>query len=169
MGTETESIFFDTEQNLLSLGFSFERVDLERPWGGFFVIDEIHVSKFLSIYFPNHSVEELTKKQKISPKILVVAPNKRLSWQYHNRRAEVWRVIEGTVGVIQSDNDEQTEMKTYDIGDLIVLKKGERHRLVGLENWGKVAEIWQHTDPDHPSDENDIIRLQDDFKRTSPE
>ena len=30
-----------------------------------------------------------------------------------------------------------------------------------------VAEIWQHTDPEHPSDEDDIIRLQDDFGRSS--
>jgi hypothetical protein len=28
-----------------------------------------------------------------------------------------------------------------------------------------VAEIWQHTDPNHPSDEDDIVRLQDDFGR----
>jgi hypothetical protein len=26
------------------------------------------------------------------------------------------------------------------------LQQGERHRLVGLEEWGVVAEIWQHTD-----------------------
>jgi mannose-6-phosphate isomerase len=28
-----------------------------------------------------------------------------------------------------------------------------------------IAEIWQHTDPENPSDENDIVRLQDDFGR----
>jgi mannose-6-phosphate isomerase len=28
-----------------------------------------------------------------------------------------------------------------------------------------VAEIWQHTDADYPSDEEDIIRVQDDFGR----
>jgi hypothetical protein len=28
-----------------------------------------------------------------------------------------------------------------------------------------VAEIWQHTDPDHPSNEDDIVRVQDDFGR----
>jgi hypothetical protein len=40
-----------------------------------------------------------------------------------------------------------------------------RHRLVGLDNWGVVTEIWQHTDVEHPSDESDIVRLQDDFGR----
>ena len=48
------------------------------------------------------------------------------------------------------------------------MEMGERHRLVGLENWGVVAEFWQHTDPDHPSDEDDIVRVQDDYKRSTP-
>jgi hypothetical protein len=30
---------------------------------------------------------------------------------------------------------------------------------------GVIAEIWQHTDANHPSDEDDIIRVQDDFGR----
>lgn len=41
----------------------------------------------------------------------------------------------------------------------------QRHRLVGLETWGVIAEIWMHSDPDAPSDENDIVRLEDDFGR----
>jgi len=28
-----------------------------------------------------------------------------------------------------------------------------------------VAELWRHLDPQHPSDEEDIVRLQDDFGR----
>ena len=44
------------------------------------------------------------------------------------------------------------------------LVKGERHRLIGLEDYGFVAEIWQHTDS-IPSDEEDIVRVQDDFSR----
>jgi hypothetical protein len=46
-----------------------------------------------------------------------------------------------------------------------VLGQGERHRLVGLEDWGVIAEIWQHTDAAIPSDESDIVRVQDDFGR----
>ena len=49
-------------------------------------------------------------------------------------------------------------------GDQIKLQQGIRHRLVGLKDFGVVAEIWQHTDP-VPSDEDDIIRVQDDFGR----
>jgi mannose-6-phosphate isomerase len=45
------------------------------------------------------------------------------------------------------------------------MDKGERHRLIGLDSWRIVAEIWQHTDLENPSDEDDIVRLQDDFGR----
>jgi hypothetical protein len=74
-------------------------------------------------------------------------------------------VIEGEVGIVRSDTDEENELETFKVGEVITLKKGERHRLVGLSDWGKVAEIWQHTEPNHPSDEDDIVRLQDDFGR----
>ena len=59
-------------------------------------------------------------------------------------------------------------MQQYIPGDTVELAKGERHRLCGLADWGMVAEIWLHTEPDNPSDESDIVRLQDDFKRTTP-
>ena len=48
---------------------------------------------------------------KLSPKISIVKPNARLSWQYHNRRAEIWQVYKGTAGIIRSDSDEENEMK----------------------------------------------------------
>jgi hypothetical protein len=64
-----------------------------------------------------------------------------------------------------SDTDEQQSVETYEAGQSVRLKQGERHRLVGLDDWGILAEIWQHTDPDNPSDEDDIVRVQDDFGR----
>ena len=94
----------------------------------------------------------------------MVKPNVKLSWQYHNRRAEIWQVYNGTVGVVQSETDAENEMQTYSSGAQIKLNQGVRHRLVGLDDYGVVAEIWQHTDA-VPSDEEDIIRVQDDFGR----
>ena len=44
------------------------------------------------------------------------------------------------------------------------LAQCERHRLIGLSDYGIVAEIWQHTS-DVPSDESDMVRVQDDFDR----
>ena len=56
-------------------------------------------------------------------------------------------------------------MRHYETGQQLTLQKGERHRLIGLVGWGILAEIWQHTDTAHPSDEDDIVRVQDDFGR----
>jgi hypothetical protein len=56
-------------------------------------------------------------------------------------------------------------MKIFNEGDQIILQQGERHRLIGLDDYSIVAEIWQHTDNNNLSDEEDIIRVQDDFGR----
>jgi mannose-6-phosphate isomerase len=128
-------------------------------------LDENDADQFIATYFPTYKKEELMLGNKLSPKILVVGPQQRLSWQYHNRRAEIWRVVQGEIGVVMSETDEQHELNTFEPGEIIVLTKGQRHRLVGLNDWGVVAEIWQHTDTNQPSDEDDIIRLQDDFGR----
>jgi len=102
---------------------------------------------------------------KLSPKILLVKPGSRLSWQYHYRRAETWRVIKGTVGVARSHNDTEGKVQSFQTGQTLILQQGERHRLIGLTDWGVVAEFWQHTDANHPSDEENIVRDQDDYSR----
>jgi mannose-6-phosphate isomerase len=145
--------------------FTAIKQDQTRPWGGFFVIDENQAHAFAAKFFPHLEMAEIQITNKLSPKILVVAPNKRLSWQFHHRRAEIWKVIGGTVGVKTNNTDEEGELQELSPGNFIQLEKGERHRLIGLDSWGIVAEIWQHTDPEDPSDEDDIVRLQDDFGR----
>ena len=157
--------FLEIRNILQSQNFQIVSEDQSRPWGGFFVLAEDQAQKFADIYFNGIKVDDLKISDKLSPKILVVAPQMRLSWQYHHRRAEIWQVIKGIVGIKTSDTDQEGEVKSYSPGDRIVLQKGERHRLIGLDDWGIVAEIWQHTDPANPSDESDIVRLQDDFGR----
>ncbi|MEP7236901.1 MAG: hypothetical protein ABI685_03510 [Ferruginibacter sp.] len=160
-----ELIFEHIAEYLHLQNLKISKQENTRPWGGFFVIEETEAEKFINLYFPQLTQAELNISGKLSPKILVVAPQKRLSWQYHHRRAEIWKIIGGTAGVVISDTDEEKETMLLNIGDIIQLKQGERHRLVGLENWGIVAEIWRHTDAENPSDEEDIVRLQDDFGR----
>ena len=147
---------------------SFVRIrykDMTRPWGGFFVIEEEDAEAFIKQFFNHLTKEQLSISGKLSPKILLVEPGKKLSWQYHHRRAEIWKLIGGRAGVIKSDDDKEKEIIFLEPGDLVELKQGERHRLIGLDKWGILAEIWQHTDGANPSDEDDIIRLQDDFGR----
>lgn len=160
-----EGIFEFAESLMSDLGLQIVKQDRDRPWGGFLVLEESQAAQFAQEFFPEEDFEALKISEKLSPKILLVAPNKRLSWQYHFRRAEIWRCIAGNVAVATSNDDTEREVKTLSKGDKIKLIQGERHRLIGLEDWGVVAEIWQHTDAANPSDEEDIVRLQDDFGR----
>ena len=155
----------EIEVKIKSLGFNIISKDFQRPWGGFLVIDEYQAQDFSNKFFKGINIEDLKISVKLSPKILIVNPESRLSWQYHNRRAEIWRVYKGKVGIITSEDDIQKEVEIYSEGDQIILKQEERHRLIGLDDYGVVAEIWQHTEKNHPSDEEDIVRVQDDFGR----
>jgi mannose-6-phosphate isomerase-like protein (cupin superfamily) len=159
------SIFTEIETYLTGLGLKISANDFTRPWGGFFVIDENQAELFAKLFFPTVELASLRISGKLSPKILVVEPGKRLSWQYHHRRAEIWRSVSGVVGVVTSHTDVESEEHILNPGDEIRLAQSQRHRLVGRTEWGVLAEIWQHTDASAPSDENDIVRVQDDFGR----
>ncbi len=163
--TPKSDVFTSIQTWLDGQGFSVANKDDARPWGGFFVIDESQAPKFIATFFPHLSLEDFVGFSKLSPKILLVAPDTRLSWQYHHRRAEIWKVVGGKAAIVTSDTDEETPVRELPLGTVVSLKQGERHRLVGADEWGVVAEIWQHTDPNNPSDEDDIVRVQDDFGR----
>jgi mannose-6-phosphate isomerase len=158
-------IFSLVQSELEEQDFRVVDKDHSRPWGGFFVIAEDQVQRFADVYFDGLDVSSLRISGKLSPKILIVAPNKRLSWQYHHKRAEIWRIIQGQAGVVRSNTDSENELEILNVGATVTLRQGERHRLVGLKDYAVVAEIWQHTDVTNPSDEKDIVRLQDDFGR----
>lgn len=166
IGKVKAEAFKTVEAYLLSKNYSIVNAALDKPWGGFYVLDERDAARFARYFFPEDAKGMLESGGKLSPKILVVAPGKRLSWQYHHLRAEIWKLIAGEAGVATSDTDKENEPKEIGMGETIKLKVGERHRLVGWKNgWGAVAEIWMHTDAKHPSDESDIVRVQDDFSR----
>ena len=163
---EKDTVLREVEKYLQQNGFKIVAKDFNRPWGGFFVLEEEQAEQFAATYFPGIEIASLkVQGGKLSPKILMVQPGKRLSWQYHHRRAEIWKLAAGNAGVVTSRTDEPGAVQRLDPGEVVRLHKGLRHRLVGLDGWGMIAEIWQHTDPANPSDEDDIVRLQDDFGR----
>jgi mannose-6-phosphate isomerase len=163
---ERAEVFNSVAAYLDNAGFKVVSKDFNRPWGGFFVIDESQAEAFGKNYFPDVDFSSLKISGKLSPKILMVDSSKRLSWQFHHRRAEIWKLVAGVAGVVTSETDQEGLVHELKVGEIIRLKQGQRHRLVGLPGgWGMVAEIWQHTDVNHPSDESDIVRLQDDFGR----
>lgn len=180
MNGETESI--DLSNNLLHrLAFPYIKDyvitghDLNRPWGGFYYIDKNYTRQFIGDFFKQKSSEllDLTETTDIenlghvsySPKILIISPNQRLSWQYHYKRKEVWSVLEGPVGIMLSPDNNERDMIIANKGDIICVDKEERHRIIGLSNYSIIAELWWHINILDPSEEGDIVRLQDDYKR----
>ena len=161
----TSEVFEKVEGYLAKLGFDISSKDMNRPWGGFLVLDESQIVKFKAEFFEDVDLSDEQLRQKLSPKFLLVAPGARLSWQYHFRRAELWKLIAGNSAISRSSSDEQGLVEDMVTGTVVSLEKGERHRLIGTDNWGVVAEIWMHSDPSNPSDEEDIVRLQDDYAR----
>ena len=77
-----KDIFKEVQTLILEQGMEFVSKDDSRPWGGFFVIANQSAEKFANFYFDTN----IPLGQKISPKLLIVQPNTRLSWQYHFRR-----------------------------------------------------------------------------------
>jgi mannose-6-phosphate isomerase-like protein (cupin superfamily) len=148
-------------------GYVLSDVDEYKPWGAYYRLSDDCSEQFVAEYFPGRTVEELGQGGSLSPKFLIFEPGKKLSLQYHNRRAEIWRVIEGELIAAISDTDEEGEWKTYKAGEELSYGALARHRAGAPEGgeWVVVAEIWQHTELENPTDEDDIVRLADDFGR----
>lgn len=149
-------------------GYTIEELTIDKPWGGGFRFKGSDADRFLHEFFPGLDPLEVRagmQNAELSPKFLLVLPGQRLSWQYHNLRTEVWRFL--TPGAYKKSlSDEEGEVTSVNTGDIVSFSQGERHRLIGAPNgYTLVAEIWQHTDPKQLSSEDDIIRLQDDYKR----
>lgn len=160
-----DEVFLKIKAQMESYGFTIIGQDMEKPWGAFLVIDPSQILAFRNMFF-GEVVLDLDENLSYSPKILIVAPGQKLSWQYHHRRSELWKLIEGKAAVARSETDQENPSQDMYLGEVITLAQGERHRLVGKESWGIVAEIWVHIDSNHPSDEEDIVRVQDDYNRS---
>ncbi len=107
-----------------------------RPWGTYTILEE-------------------NPKYKI--KRIVVKPGKRLSLQKHFHRSEHWIVVEGTALVTLGDKEilVRPNESTY-------IPIGQLHR---LENPGKVDVILIEAQVGEYLGEDDIVRVEDDYKR----
>ena len=91
-------------------------------------------------------------------KLIYITPNRRLSLQYHIHRNEFWRIINGTAEV-------EVDGKTFSVkeGDNISIGSKSHHRIKALASGCTVLEIsYGHFD------EDDIVRIEDDFNRIDP-
>ena len=110
---------------------------VSRPWGTYSVLDD-------------------NERYKI--KRIVVKPGKRLSLQKHLHRSEHWVVVSGTATCTVGD-------KTFSVhsNESTYIPMGELHR---LQNEGKLPLVIVEVQVGEYTGEDDIIRLQDDFKRS---
>jgi len=143
-------------------GYELEEVDSYRPWGQFWKVKNEHADKFIKEFF--EKVELPKSDLPRTPKILLHYPMARNSWQYHDRRKEYWQFLtDGFYYLSSSDEHPASPIETRG-GELVTLEPRQRHRMGG--HYGTptlVAEIWEHTE-DRPSNEEDIVRLEDDYK-----
>jgi mannose-6-phosphate isomerase len=149
-------------------GYTIVELNADKPWGAYLRIDSSQADNFVTEFFPDLSPREARlgiNDAELSPKFLIVKPGERLSWQFHHRRAERWRFL--TTGAYRkSMTDDESERIEALADEVVQFQTGERHRLEGVpEQLVFVAEIWQHSDADQPSDEDDIVRLADDYSR----
>jgi len=90
-------------------------------------------------------------------KLIEIAPRKRLSLQRHHRRAEHWVVVSGVARVTSGNSS-----KLVRSNESIYIPKGIKHR---LENPGKTPLKIVEVQTGDYLEEDDIDRLDDDFKR----
>ncbi len=107
-----------------------------RPWGTYTVLEESAGYKI---------------------KRIEVKPGCRLSLQKHFHRNEHWIVVSGTATVTVGD-----ETRLVRPNESTYIKMGEVHR---LENQGKIPVILIEAQVGEYTGEDDIVRIEDDFKR----
>ena len=90
-------------------------------------------------------------------KRIMVKPGKRLSLQKHHHRSEHWVVVSGTALVTRGDEEYRVNAN-----ESTFIPIGEVHR---LENVGKIPLVMIEAQVGEYVGEDDIIRLEDDYKR----
>ncbi|MBD0359541.1 MAG: phosphomannose isomerase type II C-terminal cupin domain [Nitrososphaeraceae archaeon] len=112
----------------------------------------------MDIYTENRpwgKFEKFHENQLSTVKLIYINANSRLSLQYHRHRWEFWKVIKGTAQVeLDGEIIEVKEEET------IVIPKGAKHRVKALNNNTVILEISYGK-----FDENDIVRIEDDYQR----
>jgi mannose-1-phosphate guanylyltransferase/mannose-6-phosphate isomerase len=111
----------------------------------------------ITVHRPWGSYQSLEDGERYQVKRIIVKPGKRLSLQMHHHRAEHWVVVCGTARVTVAN-----EIKVLQENESIYIPLGAAHR---LENPGKIDLELIEVQTGSYLGEDDIIRLEDDFRR----
>jgi mannose-1-phosphate guanylyltransferase len=109
------------------------------------------------VHRPWGTFETLIEGKGYKIKRIIVKPGKRLSLQKHFHRNEHWIVVSGTAEVEVSG-----EKFLLRPNESTYIKMGETHR---LSNPGKIPVVLIEAQVGEYTEEDDIIRIEDDFKR----
>ncbi len=90
-----------------------------------------------------------------------VLPGARLSLQYHNHRAEHWIVVAGS-GIVTIGEHK----KRVATGDHLFIPRKTKHRIA---NNSDVTLVFIEVQTGERLEEEDIVRVQDDYDRTTPQ
>jgi mannose-6-phosphate isomerase len=92
-------------------------------------------------------------------KKITVNPHKRLSYQLHKKRSEIWVITQGS-GELTLDNN----LTKVEQGEVIQIKPLSAHRIA---NTGSTSLIIIETQLGTYFGEDDIVRLEDDYGRVN--
>jgi len=109
------------------------------------------------VHRPWGTYEVLVDDNGYKIKRIIVKPGKRLSLQKHFHRSEHWIVVSGTAKV--EIGDKKFLLKP---NESTYIKVGEIHR---LSNPGKIPVVLIEAQVGEYTGEDDIVRIEDDFKR----
>jgi len=112
----------------------------------------------LKVHRPWGSVQALEDGERYQVKRLVVKAGERLSLQMHHHRSEHWIVVRGSAKVTINDL-----IKTVHENESIYIPLGATHR---LENPGKIPLELIEVQTGSYLGEDDIVRIEDDYKRS---
>ena len=91
------------------------KLTIDRPWGKF---------------------DQFTLNEESTVKILTLEPNSMLSLQYHNRRHEFWRVIDGRARVVIGDETFEAQAD-----DEFTIPQKVKHRIITQNSQVRFLEI----------------------------
>lgn len=99
--------------------------------------------------------EDLERRDSYVVKKIYVNPNQRFSLQKHSKREEFWIILNGQ-GIINVDG----YLSDVGEGDFFHIKKNQIHRLQSKDKGITFIEVQKGE-----CQENDIVRLEDDYNR----
>jgi mannose-1-phosphate guanylyltransferase/mannose-6-phosphate isomerase len=109
-------------------------------------------------YRPWGKFEVLRDTESFKSKVIQVNPGQQLSYQSHKHRAEHWVIVKGNPEVVLND-----VTHTLKAGESIYIPQGAKHR---IRNPGKDLVEFVEVQVGTYFGEDDIIRYQDDYKRS---